>query len=241
MPQLIVAALILWAVFGGLRWFARADPKALANGLKRGAGSAALVVAALLLVFRENIEAALAAGALGAWLLGWSQTAPAFLRSFGFAGSRSNDGRRAFRSRTIEIEVGPGPSEIQGRVLAGAFALRRLDELDETECLALLTSCQAADPQGVRLLELYLDRRFPRWRAAGERNHDSGRQQGLSARPMSEDDAYEMLGLAKGASREEISRAHRTLMKKVHPDHGGTTSLAALLNQARDVLIRRHL
>ena len=57
---------------------------------------------------------------------------------------------------------------------------------------------------------------------------------------MSEDEAHQVLGLAKSATREEISRAHRALMQKLHPDHGGSTALAARVNEAKDVLMRRH-
>ena len=57
---------------------------------------------------------------------------------------------------------------------------------------------------------------------------------------MAQDEAYELLGLAQGASREEIARAHRTLMKRFHPDHGGSTDVAARVNEAKDVLMRRH-
>jgi curved DNA-binding protein CbpA len=56
---------------------------------------------------------------------------------------------------------------------------------------------------------------------------------------MSKDEAYEVLGLQKGASREEVVRSHRSLMKKLHPDRGGTTDLAARVNEAKDVLMRR--
>ena len=57
---------------------------------------------------------------------------------------------------------------------------------------------------------------------------------------MSEDEAYEILGLHKGATRDDVMRSHRSLIKKLHPDHGGPTDLAARVNEAKDVLMRRH-
>lgn len=49
--------------------------------------------------------------------------------------------------------------------------------------------------------------------------------------------AREVLGLAEDADREAILRAHRELMRKLHPDAGGTEYLAKQLNEARDVLL----
>jgi hypothetical protein len=70
------------------------------------------------------------------------------------------------------------------------------------------------------------------------RHEHSGNPSGSSnARGMSRDEAYEILGLKPGASRQDVIDAHRRLIQKLHPDRGGSPYLAAKLNQARDMLL----
>jgi DnaJ-domain-containing protein 1 len=87
----------------------------------------------------------------------------------------------------------------------------------------------------------YLDRREPSWRehAQGDAATRTERR-AWSGGKMTEEEAYQILGLQPGASAEDIGRAHRTLMKKLHPDQGGSTYLAARVNEAKEVLLRRH-
>jgi hypothetical protein len=91
---------------------------------------------------------------------------------------------------------------------------------------------------GRDLLAAYLDRRYPRWR---EQHQDPpvGPRTPPPSGKMTEQEAYQILGLQPGASAEDVARAHRALIKKLHPDQGGSTYLAARVNEAKDVLLRR--
>ncbi len=86
----------------------------------------------------------------------------------------------------------------------------------------------------VGLLFLYwASRRIGGW----SRPNRGGTGSAPSRAPMSREEAYQVLGLAPGASPDQIRAEYRRLMKKMHPDQGGTTYLAARINEAKDVLL----
>lgn len=180
----------------------------------------------------------------GLWLLGFfSLKGPIGFRSVGRG--RRAAGMSRVRSAMIEMELDHATGALNGTILAGPLEGRALNSLARPQCEALWKLCRTDDPDGARLLEPYLDRRFPGWSAAGEADADAGRASRGDGRPrrpgkMTEEEAYEVLGLAKGATRDDVARAHRALMKKLHPDHGGSTDLAARVNEAKDILLRRH-
>lgn len=55
--------------------------------------------------------------------------------------------------------------------------------------------------------------------------------------PMTKEEAMEILGIQENASKEEIKAAYHNLMKKNHPDAGGSKYIASKLNQAKDILL----
>jgi len=239
--QLVVVVSLLIILWYASNAFTRANPAKIARYLKPLGGYATLAVAALMML-RGQIEAAVAVGGFGLYLLGLANP-PAFARMFSkVGGAPGADKVSRVRSAMIEMELHHDSGAMEGSILVGPFSGGRLADLTRPQCEAILTQCQRDDPEGARLLEAYLDRRFPGWRPAGDGHADAGAGAGggrVSA-AMTKDEAYEILGLAKGASSEEIARAHRALMKKLHPDYGGPTALAAKVNEAKSVLMGRH-
>ena len=136
------------------------------------------------------------------------------------------------------MELDHDSGAMRGRILAGRCEGVSLDTLDVPTLVGFIAEI---DDDSRQLLMAYLDRRQPRWRENAEGNAAAGQGGGASSSgKMTEEEAYQVLGLQPGASADEIGRAHRSLMKKLHPDQGGSTYLAARVNQAKDVLLRRH-
>jgi hypothetical protein len=152
---------------------------------------------------------------------------------------RSPGQKTGVRTDTIEMVLDHDSGRMEGRCLKGRFAGRDLSSLRETEVLELLDEIGAADPQGAALLEAYLDRRCQGWRerrSAGRSREEPRQPPGRGSR-MDRKEAYDILGLKPGAADAEIRAAHRRLMMKLHPDQGGSTYLAARINEAKDVLL----
>ena len=229
----VAAVALVWWLS---QYFARANPAVIAKALKSVGGLVALGGAAIMLL-RGRIDMAFLLGGVAAWLFGWS--------GFSFPGLRSRAAKTAgsvsrVRSAMIEMELDHDTGDMNGAVLVGPYAGRALNDLAEDALRALYAECRRSDPDGARLLEAYLDRRFPRWRENAETHDDTRPGDRPHSGAMTEEEAYQVLGLQPGASPDDVRRAHRTLMKKLHPDQGGSTYLAARVNQAKEVLLTRH-
>jgi DnaJ domain len=228
---LLVLALALWA----LHAFTRVNPHTAAAVLKTGGGLGALALAGVLGV-RGRLDIAVALALTGLGLLGWL---PWSIPGFGARTRRSPGQVSRVRSACLEMELDHDTGAMRGRILAGRYEGQALDALSVATLMTLLAEI---DEESRALLVAYLDRREPGWRehAQSDAAPGAGSPSRGATGKMTEEEAYQILGVQPGASAEEIGRAHRTLMKKLHPDQGGSTYLAARVNEAKDVLLRRH-
>jgi hypothetical protein len=224
----VLGVCLLVALLLGARWFVSADPKVLAKAVRWGAvGIAAAVV--IFLALTGRIAAALPIAFVVLMLM---RRRPRFrFPSMGGAPSlgQSSEVETEYLSMTLDHDSGM----VSGRVLRGRFAGREFGDLGFEELMELLAECRQHDEQGARLVESYLDRVGPEdWR-----ERTAGGAAGGGFGPMSSEEAYEILGLEPGATAEEIKDAHRRLMQKIHPDHGGSSYLAAKINRAKEILL----
>ncbi len=225
----IMALGIALAVVYGFR---QANPQTMAVTLKATGGIGALTGAALLAV-RGRVDLAIPLGALGLSMLGW---VPWSIPGFGARTEKSAGQVSRVRSAFVEMELDHDTGAMRGTILAGSHVGQSLDTLTLASIVAFLPDI---DEESRALLMAYLDRREPTWRDHAQAGADA-RPDGWNSGKMTEEEAYQILGLQPGASEKDIGHAHRTLMKKLHPDQGGSTYLAARVNEAKDVLIRRH-
>ena len=232
MPALIFGVVVLVLVLWALSVISKVDPKVAARVMKIGGGLLSLGFA-VFLGLRGELPIAIPLGAFGLGLLGWVPFGPA---GFSARTQKSSGQTSRVRSAYFEMELDHDSGVMRGHVLAGRHQGAELERLDVTTLAAMLGE---VDEESRALLVTYLDRRDPRWSEHAEADAAPGRRASSSGK-MSEQEAYEILGLQSGASAEDISRAHRTLMKKLHPDQGGSTYLAARINEAKEILLRRH-
>ena len=232
MPTLIFGFLILVAALWALGVISKIDPKIGARVLKAGGGLISLGLA-VFLGLRGEIGVAIPLGVVALGLLGWMPFGPA-----GFSARTQKSTGKTSRVRTafFEMELDHDSGDMNGRIIAGPHQGAALATLDVKTLVEMLND---VDEESRALLVAYLDRRDSRWGEHAQGDAAAGRPAASSGK-MSQQEAYQILGLETGASADDISRAHRSLMKKFHPDQGGSTYLAARINEAKEILLRSH-
>lgn len=234
MPYLILVIAIVVGLALIWRGMSGGDPKVILKTLKWTAIVVGVAIATYLTVTgRVGLAAATVAFLLPVVLR--ARNLMQMARNFrGPSAGQSSDVETAYLRMSLDHDTG----SLNGTVLQGPFRGRHLDEMSLAELLALLRDCRVNDEQSAQLVESFLDRAHgAEWRAgeAGD-GAGAGAAQG-GGHSMTVEEAYEILGVDENADADEIRDAHRKLMLKNHPDQGGSTYLAAKINQAKELLL----
>ena len=225
--EILAAVLIAALLFAA---FLRASPAALASAIRLLAplllGVAGFAVVGIGKAAAGSFMVALALAWFAATHLARKTPAP--------------EKRRAMvRTAALEMELDHETGGLEGVVLAGSSEGRVLGKMGESELVALYREL-GGDFESRQLLEAYLDSRFPVWRQNAKANNGNGLGGAPSSGPMTKEEAYKVLGLETGAAAADVRKAHRRLMQRLHPDLGGSSFLAARINEAKDVLLSDH-
>jgi len=222
MPYAIAAIAVFVAAALLLPRLVNANPSTIALAT-RGSMSGLILGLAVFFALRGLMVVAVPLFLFGLFLRGARQ---------GFNRTNKSSGQKSsVRTAMLDMWLNHDDGTMDGTVLSGDKTGRLLSELELTELLKLLGECVSANDQSEALLMAYLDRVHPQWREQGGQAGNAN-----SRSSMSRGDALDVLGLKEGASEKEIRTAYRRMMKKHHPDNGGSAYLAARINEANDVL-----
>lgn len=236
MPRLILllaVVVVLYLLFNR----ARSAPPHKRRGeyIKLGLVIAAVVVVILTLTGRMHWVGA----ALAGLLVAVRQLLPTLIRLFPMLASRHGQGALGQgQTSTVEtdllrMQLAHDSGDLQGEVLKGRYQGWRLADMDRQQLEELMAWCRSQDTESARLLDSYLQQRFPGEGPFGEQQTYTGESGG----GLTRQEALAVLGLEEGATDEDIVNAHRQLIQKLHPDRGGNDYLAAKINEAKDFLL----
>jgi hypothetical protein len=231
MAAIILLLALLLVLLGVVTVFLRADPAKLATGMRTlGPVLLGLIGVAVLLVGREGIGGLILSAAL-VWYGSMRMKRPV---------DRLPPGKRStVRTAALEMELDHDTGGLEGLVLAGRHEGKMLGAMGLAELQQLYRELPG-DPESRQLLETYLDGRFPIWRKDAETDGGEGLGVSPGSGAMTKEEAYKVLGLEAGAAAADVRKAHRRLMQRLHPDIGGTSFLAARINEAKDILLSNH-
>ncbi|PZV36190.1 DnaJ domain-containing protein [Mesorhizobium kowhaii] len=231
MGAIIALVALHLVLLGAATIFLRADPAKLASSMKTlGPVLLGLVGIAMVVVGREGIGGIILSAAI-AWYGSMRMKRPT---------AKLAPGKRStVRTAALEMELDHDTGGLEGLVLAGRHEGKMLGAMGLAELQHLYREL-SGDPESGQLLETYLDGRFPVWRKNAETNGGEGLGVAPGPGAMTKEEAYKVLGLEAGAAAADVRKAHRRLMQRLHPDVGGTSFLAARINEAKDVLLSNH-
>jgi DnaJ-class molecular chaperone len=130
------------------------------------------------------------------------------------------------------VTINFASGQIAGEIISGDLAGKQLSELSSDEIKNLSQQLKETDKESYVLLQAYL------LRSGTTEEQTANNFEPESYNEISKAEAYEILGISASSSQQEVIKAHKRLMQRLHPDRGGSDYLAAKINAAKDLLIK---
>ena len=224
---LIIGIALLLLLLSAARWYASAPSGQVMVGLRWLALFGGSVAATWLVLSGRAVQSLYLLIAFLPFARRWwtqrrhsAQSAP----------HQSSDVETAWLHMRLDHDSGT----MDGLILQGGLKGRKLSELSAAQLLDLLGDLRIAEQDSAALLESYLDAVHGGWR---ETRDEAPQPAHTGGGEMTRDEARRILGVSASASEDEILQAWRALMKRNHPDQGGSAYLAAQINKAKEILI----
>ncbi len=159
----------------------------------------------------------------------WRQFSHFFTGNKGPSNQSTAAKQTSVQTLYLDVELDHDSGTMTGKVLLGMFENRQLETLSRSELSELINEVKS-DPDSTNILNAFIERNHPDW--------DLGTEPSDNHSNPDIREALGVLGLDESASRDDIIDAHRRLIQKMHPDRGGSTVLAARINEAKDILLK---
>ena len=243
MPYLVLGIAILAGLALGARWYVNASPTSILRVFKWIAIIGSILVVILVILTRQFTWVACMFLALLPWFFRARRSSRmaknwARMRNSASGGSGTAPGQTSeIETKYLRMYLAHETGEMNGEIILGQFSGKTLRNLSFEELLTLLKEVRS-DSQSVQVLASYLARYHEdEWRESKHFKEDVSIESEETDGPMTRAEAFKVLGLEEGATVVNIKEAHRRLMSKLHPDHGGSNYLATKLNEAKDLLL----
>ena len=136
-----------------------------------------------------------------------------------------------FKTKSLAVTINFSNQHMDGKVLTGAFVDKLLSELTIEQLDILASEFKKNDRESAALLYAY------RLRNGNSKTQEQDKFTSQELSGLSVEEARDILGVTAESSSDDIIKAHKRLMQRLHPDRGGSGYLAAKINAAKDTLI----
>ncbi len=244
---LVIGFLAALLVFSLIRYGINSNPKQRRQLAYIAAiGLAGCVLLLLLLTGRIHVLAAIAAACLPfvkklPLLLRYIPLFSQLKQRFQSAKVANTGNQSSVETSLLKMTLDHDSGEMNGEVLEGPDTGRQLKNLNHQQLFSLYQLAANEYADSLAVLDAFLDRHIGNnWREEAEQyNYQFEDVEGQNqSSDMSISQALEILGLEPEATKEDVHKAHRRLMQKLHPDRGGSNFLAAQVNMAKEILLK---